>query len=185
MVAATSARAADPIDNFIRSPGPMGEPVMAARMFAWCSARYDYAVVIHSDTLSISPKGLRMNQERALGARAAGAYRMYMARAEKFETDTPVQEAIGRDFAHHLSLVEKMAEIEADDIDLLFLLASPKETRETLAKLRGEFHRCLGETLTWQKNLVSRMTRAQITEAKKRHSISPKLKAKAVSPKDK
>ena len=33
---------ADPIDDFIRSPGLTGDPVLAARMFAWCSVRYEF-----------------------------------------------------------------------------------------------------------------------------------------------
>jgi len=181
-MAVTCARAADPIDLFIRSPGATGDPVMAAKMFAWCSARYDYAAIIERNLPGIYPERLRTHQERALGARAAGAYRLYVAGAASVENGATVDEATDRDFIYYLNVVEGMTENDSDDIDLQFLLATPDENAETLTRLRGEFLRCIRETTDWQITQVNRMTPEQIAEAKKRRSFGPKLEARAGSP---
>jgi hypothetical protein len=170
-VAATSPLAADPIDVYLRSPGATGDPMLAARMFAWCSSRYEYLAWLESQKPDKNPRNMLRQEEQARGARAAGAYHLYRQRTEDIERGITAEESGDRDFVYYLGVVESMAGAYLADIGVEFAFGSPEDNMETLAGLLRESERCIVGTLPLQHELVKLMTPAQIADAKKRGSV--------------
>lgn len=161
---------ADPIDDFLRSPGPTGDALMAARMFAWCSARYELAAWL---ARPLQPHGERRSgrlEDQALGARAAGAYRLHADWSGRGDAQAGGPGAAELDFAHYLSVVEGMAVQDGGEITrrLAEVPEPSEEFMAVLAEIDAEWRRCEAETVRLQQIQVGKMTREQIALAKAR-----------------
>lgn len=161
---------ADPIDDFIRSPGLTGDPVLAARMFAWCSARYEFGAWLERTVTG--PDNFRSlgHEDKALGARAVGAHRLYAAWEASLGNRSAGPGTQSPDFSYYLTVVEGMAVVDGKDIDgrLTEAAGQPEMLKAIVASIDAEHKRCITDAFDLQTIQVSLMTREQIAAAKDR-----------------
>src|SRR5262245_57830272 len=84
---------ADPIDDFFQGEG--NDFYRMAKMFAWCSAQYEASAVMFTD--KDSPAMTQQLKDTARGARMAGAYGLYINRAQKVVDGTAKEDGVKRD----------------------------------------------------------------------------------------
>lgn len=169
-----TAAGADPIDEFLRSPGPAGSATAAARMFAWCSARYEYrAWVLREVTGEWQAGRFRSagrEEETALGARAAGASRLQAEWLSGRPAPDPGAGPAGPDFGDYLDVVERMAVQDGREINqrLATAVDDPGRLQSVVAGLDAEVDRCRVETTKFQILRVAELSPAETKLAKSR-----------------
>jgi len=161
---------ADPIDDFIRSPGVTGDPVLAARMFAWCSARYEFGAWLERTVNAPDNFRSLRHEEKALGARAAGAQRLYAAWEASLGNRSAGSGTHSPDFSYYLTVVEGMALVDGKDIDgrLAEAAGQPELLKAIVESIDAEHKHCITDAFDLQTIQVSQMTKDQIAMAKDR-----------------
>ena len=161
---------ADPIDDFVQSPGVTGDSLLAARMFAWCSARYEFSAWLERTVDSIENFRSLMHEDKALGARAAGAQRLYAAWEASLGDRAAGAGAQSPDFSYYLTVVEGMAEVDGKEIDsrLTDAAGQPELLKASVAVIDAEHKRCITDLFDLQVIQIGLMTKDQIAMAKAR-----------------
>lgn len=161
---------ADPIDDFVRSPGVTGDPLLAARMFAWCSARYEFSAWLERTVNSTDSFRSLMHEDKALGARAAGAQRLYAAWEASLGDRSAGAGTPSPDFSYYLTVVEGMAQVDGKEIDsgLADAAGQPDLLKASVAVIDAEHKRCITDVFDLQVIQIGLMTKDQIAMAKAR-----------------